>query len=333
MTREQLFEAMVGIDEDRLEQSEKKRKKSFRWIRFGAVAACIGLIGLAANNFFISSLQKDEYLGVRSQKSEMQIAGNFESQNGKEMGAAGGEIQEDFFLNGLWYTPINHREELSIEGVQLYSEQRKENVESAKEDISLEDQVVLSESDLGERMGVIEESENQELIGCTVYHDIRYPDSDQICIVKKGNFYQLYGVEKETEWESLDVILAEYYTSSASIQLQLPSDWEYEIKNSGQRYGIRFWPKEEMDFKLDLLYWETQIGMCGTGVTIEEVIFSNGMKATQYTEKIEGILWFTMIYQDLPGTYVVSGQVPEELWEKYKTVVMEILETAELGKE
>ena len=154
-----------------------------------------------------------------------------------------------------------------------------------------------------------------------------------------GVVYSISKVEEAIDIDT-DTIIAEYRTNYVNMQLQLPSDWEYEIvpndpneERKNQTFGIRFWPKEEADFKLELFYWTEGIGMCGTGVTIEDIEFSNGMLATQYTEKIEERLWLTIIYQNLPGTYVVSGSIPEELWEKYQPTIIKILETAELGKE
>ena len=169
---------------------------------------------------------------------------------------------------------------------------------------------------------------------------------DLIQIVYNGDVMETYpaqlgkifAVYLQNERDS-GIKTAEYGYQYANIKLQLPKDWEYEIipaeQEDGtdiiQNFGICFFPEEETEMKLELLYWVNGIGICGTGVTIEKVNFQNGMTATQYTETIEGTTWVTLVYRDLPGTYALSGSVPKELWEKYKPAVMEILEQAEFG--
>lgn len=159
-----------------------------------------------------------------------------------------------------------------------------------------------------------------------------------------GTVFDIYKVGETEDFQNsltsqTEKEAVEYHYQYANLSLQIPADWEYEIvpaeqteEDSNRTFGIRFWPMEEREFQLELFYWMDGIGLCGTGVTIDKIDFQNGMKATRYRESSDGKLWFTMIYQDLPGTYAVSGNVPETLWEKYEKTVMEILESAELGK-
>ena len=150
----------------------------------------------------------------------------------------------------------------------------------------------------------------------------------------------IFAVYRQEEQES-DIKTVENSRQYASIKLQLPSDWDYEMipaehekpnqTDTVSNFGICFFPAQETEMRLELVYWADNFGICGTGVTEEEVDFENGMKARQYTETIEGNLWITLVYQDLPGTYVLSGGIPEELWEKYQPAVMEILGQAEFG--
>lgn len=155
--------------------------------------------------------------------------------------------------------------------------------------------------------------------------------------------YKVNGQDKEDfqqieMFQQTDMVTAEYHYQYANMLLQLPNDWEYEILSADQKeenlrtFGIRFWPAEESDFKLELLYWMDKIGICATGVTIEKVAFENEMTAARYTETINGVRYVTWIYEDLPGTYAVSGNASEAVWEKYDRTIKEILESAELGK-
>ena len=222
MTREELFEAMIGIDEERLEHSEygkKKQKKSFLLAYLGAAAACIGLIGIAANYFLIAPLQYKNP-PIPEAASDF-VAGSSDIQKQEEARAAGGGIQNEmqeeialesleeagFWLNGARYTAIRYEEykeygfiiESSKEQAIRANSSARQEKESIKEELFLETVFFISEKDLGEVMGVIEESEDQELVGCMVYHYIDYPSSDTICIVKKQDFYQLYTMEIKEE--------------------------------------------------------------------------------------------------------------------------------------
>lgn len=231
MTREELFEAMVGIDEERLEHSEKKPKKSFRWVYLGAAAACIGLIGITANYYFVPPLLYQEEAIVES--SSNLLTGISDSRKQVEDMVTGNGVQSNeqkeigFWLNGVRYTSICYEEyeayglkteasqeqadeidsflvqhmesveeELSQRESIIYSGSRSKNQESAKkEEFLLEGGDLVSEKDIGEVMGIIKESEDQKLIGCIVYHYNSYPDSDRICIVKYGDSYQVYTME------------------------------------------------------------------------------------------------------------------------------------------
>lgn len=175
---------------------------------------------------------------------------------------------------------------------------------------------------------------------------------DIVQIVFNGNIMETYpaqlgtvfavnkvGEIEDFQHSQIEMLTAEYHYQYANMLLQLPADWEYEIvpaeqmeENSNRTFGIRFWPMADLDFQLELFYWMDGIGLCATGVTIEKIDFDNKMAATKFTETIDGKLWITIVYQNLPGTYVVSGTVPEKLWEKYEETLMEILESTELGK-
>ena len=44
MTKEQLYEAFANINEKHVEAAEQKRGKKHRWVKWGALAACLCLV-------------------------------------------------------------------------------------------------------------------------------------------------------------------------------------------------------------------------------------------------------------------------------------------------
>lgn len=313
MTKEQLFKAMIGIDEERLEHSERTRKKSVLWIYRGAVAACIGGMIIAAGRFSPYFLQNTStsIAEISEQQHKLEeeraVSGGFgvtgsgaieENSNlsKEETLLESAEVTGGFWINGAKYTPIpiplssqsniqegeqervqerNESQERNENQERNESQERNENQErnerqernrnenrnesqarnesldrnenqersqdrsqdrnqdrnqdssqdetsdkedalskSEKENASSKqssgsqehasensffvNESSIMETDLGEIMGVIEVCENEELIGCTVYHYAFYPDSDRICIVKINDSYRLYQMEEST---------------------------------------------------------------------------------------------------------------------------------------
>lgn len=276
MTREQLFQAMAGIDEERLEHSEKGQCKSRMWVRLGA-AACIGLIAVTVGRLSPQILQnhqrsmagisesqniaaeniiaggKSETIkseaeaaksgsevsgsGAESAKSGSEVLGSGTGTAGSNsrttgsssgsVGSSGQEVSledvmetaevkaEGFWLNGVRYTPIRYKDyksfgfitesviESATESVgqirfpgQSVDQEKEKETEKQTESFFSNRSFYPVEADLGERMGVIEECEDEELVGCSVYHYISYPDSDRICIVKIKDSYQFYTVDE-----------------------------------------------------------------------------------------------------------------------------------------
>lgn len=93
-----------------------------------------------------------------------------------------------------------------------------------------------------------------------------------------------------------------------------------------------FWPEEAPEFQVSLNCYAA-FGLCGTGVTIEDITLPGGQAATTYTEGGEDSFSFTLCYQDAPGDYVALYQGSRALWEQYEDEVLSILGGAELGVE
>ena len=130
-----------------------------------------------------------------------------------------------------------------------------------------------------------------------------------------------------------------YEFPEGSLSLVIPEGWEYEVQTKEMKAredglvlcGIDFWPAEHPETRLEFGYLPDRIGMCGTGVTIEQIDFGGGLSAWRYTETIDGTLWLTIVYDHVgeqPYSFVIQGDIDEALWEQYEAEIMDIAGTA-----
>lgn len=124
-----------------------------------------------------------------------------------------------------------------------------------------------------------------------------------------------------------------------ALSLTLPADWDFEVRPAGAAAAecepacsIDFWPKEAPELVFTLGWWPS-FGMCGTGVTIEELTLSDGRTAWQYTETQDGTVWLTVVLADTAGegSYVIDASPTEAQWAQYADAFYSILETAACG--
>lgn len=135
-------------------------------------------------------------------------------------------------------------------------------------------------------------------------------------------------------------VRAEYGYEDVYMALDIPAGWDYEIhprEEVEQEDGlytcsIAFWPREEPELVFELAYWPA-FGMCGTGVTIEELTLKSGLTAWKYTEESDGVVWLTVAleYPQSEGTYVFSASPEKAQWEAYEAAFLEILESVRVG--
>ena len=135
-------------------------------------------------------------------------------------------------------------------------------------------------------------------------------------------------------------VRAEYGYEDVHMALDIPTGWDYEIhprEEVEQEEGlytcsIAFWPQEDPELIFELAYWP-QFGMCGTGVTIEELTLPNGLTAWKYTEESGDEIWLTVAleYPQSEGTYVISASPEKTLWERYEATFLDILESIAIG--
>lgn len=224
MKREDLFEAIGGVAEERLELSERSYKRHAVWIRYGGIAAGICLVILAAiaipqvirNNIMYS----DSLLSTDSKKENSydmeETAGETyyeeEAENSDMLGNDAGDMGQDDgtelesvqdMEDGSAHTERTDRvysftldmvayDANSIGGTVIYVPMSYEE----RQTLSLPDDVQITEEDLGDYMGTVQNCGDETWNGCMVYYSAKYPTNHMICIVDLGGSY-IYAVNQE----------------------------------------------------------------------------------------------------------------------------------------
>lgn len=139
--------------------------------------------------------------------------------------------------------------------------------------------------------------------------------------------------EAQTQPETRGGVKAEFSHDNIYMSVELPEGWEYVITEYDitEDCGIIFGPAGQEDLRYKLCYWPFY-GICGTGVTIEELQLKNGTNIWRYSEKIDNTLWRDIVFEyekdeDDRGTYVLGCSADEKLVMEYEEELEEILET------
>lgn len=135
-------------------------------------------------------------------------------------------------------------------------------------------------------------------------------------------------------------ITAEYTHGFVDMALELPEGWSWEtVTDDGdsKTEGIRFYKTDDPTVSYTLLCWTGGYGICGTGVTSEEITLANGMKVWQHTEENteKGTMGMADIFfEDVPGSYVASPSetMTTEVWNANRDALLSILGTAQIGR-
>ena len=135
------------------------------------------------------------------------------------------------------------------------------------------------------------------------------------------------------------VTTAEFTHGYVDMALELPEGWSWEqVSDTGsdKTEGIKFYKTDDPTVSYTLLCWTGGYGICGTGVTSEELTLSNGMKVWQYTEEDaqKGTIWADIVFEDTPGSYVAapSEEMTTEVWNANRDALLSILGTAQIGR-
>ena len=168
MNAKKFSEAMSELDSkyiDEVLNYKKKAKKSGRF-KWGAIAACLCLI--AAGAFALP-----RFIGSDTSGKPFITEEN----------AYGFTMEESDIL----YLPISFSQR-KVFGL----------VDKNATGLTDENTYKITSNDLGNVMGIVGDSQDESMIGETVYHFVNYPSDDAICIVKANGTYQFYvkeGVE------------------------------------------------------------------------------------------------------------------------------------------
>ena len=178
MNAKKFSDAMSELDskyiDETLNYKKKagKKKKKQNWTKWGAMAACLCLV--VAGAFAIP-----RFIGNDTPDTPPVM----------EEHAYGFTMEESDVL----YLPISFSQRKTF-GI----------IDENATGLTAENTYKITADDLGDIMGIVGHSQDETMIGETVYHFISFPADDAICIVKVNGAYQFYvkegvdGIEKTT---------------------------------------------------------------------------------------------------------------------------------------
>lgn len=130
---------------------------------------------------------------------------------------------------------------------------------------------------------------------------------------------------------------AEYTSGYVDMAMTIPEGWQWESVQDKElsAEGIRFWKTDDKTLDFKLLCWRGGYGICGTGVTSEELTLSGGQMVWQHTEENDGNLWLNLYFEKTPGDYVCAptGTLTKETWDSCRDEVLAILGTVQFGRD
>jgi len=130
--------------------------------------------------------------------------------------------------------------------------------------------------------------------------------------------------------------LAEYTQGNVDVALTIPDGWWWETLEEEGQSGLRFGKTGERSVAFRLTCWMDGYGICGTGVTEQELTLSGGQRVWQYTEGGQSTVWVNIAFCGVPGSYVCmpddDGGMGSAAWEGCRDEVLAILGTAQIGR-
>lgn len=161
MTSEKLYEVLGGINETHINEARAYHKaKKPGWVKWGAMAACLCLIAVCVFTL--------PHLIGNNTPSTPSIVGEH---------AYGFTMEE----SGVLYFPISFSQRKAF-GL----------IDESATGLTDENTYQITDDDLGGIMGIVGDSQDESIIGEMVYHFIKFPSDDAICIVKVNGIYQFY---------------------------------------------------------------------------------------------------------------------------------------------
>ena len=130
--------------------------------------------------------------------------------------------------------------------------------------------------------------------------------------------------------------LAAYTQGNVDVALTIPDGWWWETLEEDGQSGLRFGKTGERSIAFRLTCWLNGYGICGTGVTEQELTLSGGQRVWQYTEGGQSTIWVNIAFQGVPGSYVCmpddDGAMDSAAWDGCRDEVLAILGTAQIGR-
>ena len=130
--------------------------------------------------------------------------------------------------------------------------------------------------------------------------------------------------------------LAEYTQGNVDVALTIPDGWWWETLEEEGQSGLRFGKTGERSVAFRLTCWLDGYGICGTGVTEQELTLSGGQRVWQYTEGGQSTVWVNIAFRGVPGSYVCmpddDGVMDSAAWDGCRDEVLAILGTAQIGR-
>ena len=130
--------------------------------------------------------------------------------------------------------------------------------------------------------------------------------------------------------------LAAYTQGNVDVALTIPDGWWWETLEEEGQSGLRFGKTGERSVAFRLTCWLDGYGICGTGVTEQELTLSGGQRVWQYTEGGQSTIWVNIAFQGVPGSYVCmpddDGAMDSAAWDGCRDEVLAILGTAQIGR-
>ena len=126
---------------------------------------------------------------------------------------------------------------------------------------------------------------------------------------------------------TVDVELTEF----ANFRLKLPRGWIYEMVEpelETSARGIRFWPSECPDVKLELCWHPTGFGVCGTGLETRDMELDNGDVVSLGSYDGNSAVYFCAYGMNCAAVNISTV----DKWEEYGDTILAILRSVELNR-
>ena len=132
--------------------------------------------------------------------------------------------------------------------------------------------------------------------------------------------------------------VAEYqWGDYVNICMPLPHGWEWEptelSEGDGEPpiyVGFDFWNTEIPDLRFTFECWPQGFGMCATGVEFSEAGSTHDLTLAE--EQGIGVVSVTILFNDVPGSYVIGGSIPNDLWAQYRDEVVKLVDDATVAE-